>query len=92
MHDVIATLQANAAWVVFLNVMLNQGGLPLPALPTVLTAAALAAQQPQQLATVVLAGVGGAMLGDLMQYWCGRRYGRRILSMVCKVSFSPDSR
>lgn len=90
MHDVIATLQANAPWAVFLNVMLNQGGLPLPALPTVLTAAALSAQQPNQLATVVMAGVGGAMLGDLVQYWCGRRFGRRILSMVCKISFSPD--
>jgi hypothetical protein len=36
MPDVISTLQANAAWAVLLNVMLNQGGLPLPALPTVL--------------------------------------------------------
>ena len=70
--------------------MLNQGGLPLPALPTVLTAAALSAQHPNQLATVVMAGVGGALLGDLAQYWCGRRFGRRILSMVCKVSLSPD--
>jgi membrane protein DedA with SNARE-associated domain/rhodanese-related sulfurtransferase len=90
MQDVISTLQSNAPWAVFLNVMLNQGGLPLPALPTVLTAAALSAQHPNQLATVVMAGVGGALLGDLAQYWCGRRFGRRILSMVCKVSFSPD--
>jgi membrane protein DedA with SNARE-associated domain len=37
-----------------------------------------------------MAGVSGALLGDLAQYWCGRRFGRRILSMVCKVSFSPD--
>ena len=90
MQDVISTLQSNAPWAVFLNVMLNQGGLPLPALPTVLTAAALSAQHPNQLATVVMAGVGGALLGDLAQYWCGRRFGRRILSMICKVSFSPD--
>jgi membrane protein DedA with SNARE-associated domain len=90
MQDVISTLQANAAWAVFLNVMLNQGGLPLPALPTVLTAAALSAQQPNRLAAVVMAGVSGALLGDLVQYWCGKRFGRRILSMVCKVSFSPD--
>jgi len=90
MQDVISTLQANAAWAVFLNVMLNQGGLPLPALPTVLTAAALSAQHPNRLAAVVMAGVSGALLGDLVQYWCGKRFGRRILSMVCKVSFSPD--
>jgi membrane protein DedA with SNARE-associated domain len=90
MQDLIATLQANAPWAVFLNVMLNQGGLPLPALPTIVTAAALSAQQPNQLAAVLLAGISGALLGDLIQYWCGRRFGRRILALVCRISFSPD--
>jgi membrane protein DedA with SNARE-associated domain len=74
MQDVISTLQANAAWAVFLNVMLNQGGLPLPALPTVLAAAALSTQHPNRLAAVVMAGVSGALLGDLVQYWCGKRF------------------
>jgi membrane protein DedA with SNARE-associated domain/rhodanese-related sulfurtransferase len=90
MPDLISTLQANAPGLVFLNVALNQGGLPLPALPTVMMAAAVSAQQPNRLAAVVLAGVSGALIGDLVQYWCGRRFGRRILSMLCKVSFSPD--
>jgi membrane protein DedA with SNARE-associated domain len=90
MQDLIATLQANAPWAVFLNVMLNQCGLPLPALPTVVTAAALSTQHPNQLAAVLLAGLIGALLGDLVQYWCGRRFGRRILALVCRVSFSPD--
>jgi membrane protein DedA with SNARE-associated domain/rhodanese-related sulfurtransferase len=90
MQDLIATLQANAPWAVFLNVMLNQGGLPLPALPTIVTAAALSSQHPNRLAAVLLAGLIGALLGDLVQYWCGRRFGRRILALVCRVSFSPD--
>jgi membrane protein DedA with SNARE-associated domain/rhodanese-related sulfurtransferase len=90
MQDLIATLQANAPWAVFLNVMLNQGGLPMPAVPTIVTAAALNARQPNQLATVLLAGLVGALIGDLVQYWCGRRFGRRILALVCKISFSPD--
>jgi membrane protein DedA with SNARE-associated domain/rhodanese-related sulfurtransferase len=90
MQDLIATLQANAPWAVFLNVMLNQGGLPMPALPTIVTAAALNARQPNQLAAVLLAGLVGALMGDLVQYWCGRRFGRRILALVCKISFSPD--
>ena len=90
MRDLITTLQANAPWAVFLNVMLNQVGLPLPALPTIVTAAALNAQYPHRLAAVLLAGLMGALLGDLVQYWCGRRYGRRILALVCRVSLSPD--
>jgi membrane protein DedA with SNARE-associated domain len=90
MQDVISALQATAAWAVFLNVLLNQAGLPLPALPTVLMAAALSANHPNQLAAVFVAGVSGALIGDLVQYWCGRRFGRRILALVCKISFSPD--
>jgi membrane protein DedA with SNARE-associated domain/rhodanese-related sulfurtransferase len=90
MQDLIATLEANAPWAVFLNVMLNQGGLPMPALPTIVTAAAINARHPNQLAAVLLAGISGALIGDLVQYWCGRRFGRRILALVCKISFSPD--
>jgi membrane protein DedA with SNARE-associated domain len=90
MQDLISALQVNAPWVVFLNVLLNQGGLPVPALPTILTAAALSAQHPGQLAAILVAGISGALIGDLAQYWCGRRFGRRILALVCKVSFSPD--
>ena len=41
---------------------LTQGGLPLPALPTVVTAAALSAQHPNQLAAVLLAGLIGAAI------------------------------
>jgi membrane protein DedA with SNARE-associated domain/rhodanese-related sulfurtransferase len=90
MQDLVSALQANAPWVVLLNVLLNQGGLPVPAFPTILTAAALSAQHPGQLAAVLVAGSSGALIGDLAQYWCGRRFGRRILALVCKVSFSPD--
>jgi membrane protein DedA with SNARE-associated domain len=82
MQDLIATLQVNAPRAVFLNVM--------PALPTIVTAAALNAGHPNQLAAVLLAGLVGALIGDLVQYWCGRRFGRRILALVCKISFSPD--
>ena len=70
--------------------LLNQAGLPLPALPTVLTAAALSAQHPDRLVAVVVAGLAGTLIGDLVQYWCGRRFGRRLLSLVCKISLSPD--
>ena len=75
MPDLLSTLQANAPWAVFLNVMLNQGGLPLPALPTILMAAALSAQHPDHLAAVLAAGLGGAVIGDSLQYWCGRHSG-----------------
>src|SRR5437763_10850609 len=90
MQDLIATLQANAPWAVFFNVMLNQGGLPLPALPTVVTAAALSAQHPNRLAAVLLSGLIGALLGELVQYSGGRRFCWRILELLCRVFFFAD--
>src|SRR6516165_10532920 len=55
-----------------------------------LMAAALSAQHPDHLAAVLAAGLGGAVIGDSLQYWCGRHFGRRILALLCKVSVSPD--
>jgi hypothetical protein len=46
MQNVIAIAERHALLIVFLNVLLSQGGLPLPAVPTLMTAAALARQSP----------------------------------------------
>lgn len=90
MQSAIAILEHHILWVVFLNLLLAQAGLPLPVLPSLLTAAALAGHDPRQVGEVVAAGVAGALLGDLVPYWYGRRFGRRVLSLLCRISFSPD--
>ena len=90
MQHLIVLFEQHAAWVVFFNILLTQIGLPLPVVPTLVTAAALAGQSSYQTAEIVIAGVGGAMLGDLVPYWCGRRYGRRVLGRACRLSLSPD--
>ena len=90
MHSVVAILEQHMLWVVFLNLLLTQAGLPLPVLPSLLTAAALAGHDPRQIAEVVAAGLAGALLGDLVPYWYGRRFGRRVLTLLCRISFSPD--
>lgn len=90
MQSAIAILEHHILWVVFLNLLLAQAGLPLPVLPSLLTAAALAGHDPRQVGEVVAAGLAGALLGDLVPYWYGRRFGRRVLSLLCRISFSPD--
>jgi membrane protein DedA with SNARE-associated domain/rhodanese-related sulfurtransferase len=76
--------------VVFLNVLLAEGGLPLPAFPMVMTAAALLTQSRHQAFEIILAGVSGALIADLAWYLGGRRHGRRVLGLLCKMSLSPD--
>ncbi len=90
MQSAIAILEHHILWVVFLNLLLTQAGLPLPVLPSLLTAAALAGPDPRAVGEVVAAGLAGAILGDLVPYWYGRRFGRRVLNLLCRISFSPD--
>ncbi len=90
MQSLISIVQQHALWIVFFNVLLAQCGVPLPVFPTLMTAAAIAGQSPYQIVEIVVVGAAGALLGDLTPYWCGRRYGRHVLGLLCRVSLSPD--
>ena len=76
---------------VFANVLLEQLGLPIPAVPTLVVAGALAAEgELSPLAVFGLAFVA-CMIGDAVWFLAGRRYGRRVMAFLCRVSLSPDS-
>ena len=90
MQHIISFIEHHGVLVVFLNVLLSQSGLPLPAFPTLMAAAALVTQNRYQVSEIILAGVAGSLIADLAWYWSGRRYGRRILGLLCKMSLSPD--
>ena len=77
--------------IVFLNVLLSQLGLPLPALPMLIVAGALLAEGTIQPVTLALAVLAGSLLGDLPWYYAGRRYGYRVLRTLCRISIEPDS-
>jgi membrane protein DedA with SNARE-associated domain/rhodanese-related sulfurtransferase len=75
---------------VFANVLLQQLGLPIPAVPTLLVAGSLAAssgQAVQMLAAAVLASV----FADWIWYLAGRVFGYRVLSGLCRLSINPGS-
>ncbi len=76
---------------VFANVLLEQIGLPIPAIPTLIVAGALAAEG--QLSAWAIFGVAfvACSIGDALWYLAGRRYGRRVMKLLCRVSLSPDS-
>jgi membrane protein DedA with SNARE-associated domain/rhodanese-related sulfurtransferase len=90
MQHLINIVEQHTLLIVFFNVLLSRGGLPLPVLPTLLTAAALAAGRPDQIVEIILAGIGGTLVADFALFWCGLRYGQRFLALLCRVSFSPD--
>jgi membrane protein DedA with SNARE-associated domain/rhodanese-related sulfurtransferase len=77
--------------VVAFNVLLNQIGLPVPVVPTLVLAGAIAANGQQPLAPVFLAAVGACLLADSGWYWVGQKYGIRVLKTLCRISLEPDS-
>jgi membrane protein DedA with SNARE-associated domain/rhodanese-related sulfurtransferase len=76
---------------VFLNVLIEQGGAPVPAYPMMLIAGALLDRANYQLHHLILAVVVASLIADMFWYEAGRRYGDRVLKMLCKISLSPDS-
>ncbi len=78
-------------WLVFLAVLLENLGLPVPSYPIVLVGAALAAQFRFTLGGLVAVSALAALAGDGAWYLLGRLRGRPILRLLCSVSLSPDS-
>jgi membrane protein DedA with SNARE-associated domain/rhodanese-related sulfurtransferase len=76
---------------IFANVLLEQLGVPLPAVPTLIVAGALAADGTLSAPAVFGAAFAASMIGDSAWYVAGRRYGRRVMTTLCRISLSPDS-
>ena len=91
MNDVVALIERYGLVVVFLNMLLDQAGLPIPAYPTLMVAAALGAGDPSSAPQILAAGVAGSVIADFGWYAASRRFGRGVLGLICRVSFSPDS-
>jgi len=91
MQEVAGPLVQYGLWLVFGNVLLTQLGAPLPAIPTLVVAGALAQQGHWPAALVVVLAVVASLIGDLPWYYAGRRYGYRVLNTLCRISMEPDS-
>src|SRR5688500_15210265 len=65
--------------ILFLWVLGNQAGIPLPVVPAILAAGALAGGTGD-LAAILAVGVGAALCADLAWYAVGRWHGGRALT------------
>jgi len=83
-------LQRDAAWVVFLNVLMQQLGLPVPAVPTLLVAGSLATT-PGHAGQLLAAAVLASVVADWVWYLAGRAFGYRVLAGLCRLSINPGS-
>jgi membrane protein DedA with SNARE-associated domain/rhodanese-related sulfurtransferase len=73
------------------NVLLDQVGLPVPAMPTLIVAGAFAADGNLSLGSLFGISVIACLLPDCGWYVVGKIYGIRVLKTLCRISLEPDS-
>lgn len=89
--DVTQFLIRYGALLLFAVVFAEQAGLPIPAVPVLLAAGALAGAGKMNLALAVGLAVVACLLGDLIWYYLGRHRGAQVLKVLCRISLEPDS-
>ena len=77
--------------VIFLNVLCNQLGLPLPAVPTLVVAGAMASEGQLPGTSVYALAVLACLIGDSVWYCAGRVFGARVMAVLCRISLTPDT-
>jgi membrane protein DedA with SNARE-associated domain len=91
MNEVIQFIIRNAYPLLFVAVLADQAGVPVPASPMLLAAGALAGQGGVRFLPSFLLGVAAALTGNVIWYWIGRKKGESVLSLLCRISLNPES-
>jgi membrane protein DedA with SNARE-associated domain/rhodanese-related sulfurtransferase len=90
-QQIIIELSQYGLVLVACNVLLNQIGLPVPVVPTLVLSGALAANGQLPLGGLFLLSVAACLIADSGWYWIGQKYGIRVLKTLCRISLEPDS-
>ena len=77
--------------ILFLWMLIEQLGLPIPAIPLLLAAGAMAGTGRLNMGIILLVSAAGSLLADAVWYELGRRRGVQVLQFLCRVSLEPDS-
>jgi membrane protein DedA with SNARE-associated domain len=76
---------------VFVWVLAEQLGLPIPAIPLLLSAGALAADHQMSLLVALFTALVASLISDTIWFELGRRRGGAVLNVLCRMSLEPDS-
>ena len=90
MNEITTFMSQYGGIVLFAVVFGEQIGLPIPAIPVMLAAGALAGAGRMDLGLAILLSIAACLAGDVIWYELGRRRGRQALSLLCRISLEPD--
>ena len=90
-HHLILLVAQYGLLIVGVNVLLNQIGLPVPAVPTLVVAGAIGAGGNLALGPIFGWSVAACVAADCGWFLIGERYGISVLKILCRISLEPDS-
>jgi membrane protein DedA with SNARE-associated domain len=86
----IEFLRTYGPMLVFTSVLLEQAGIPIPCTPWLIASGALARLGQGTVALPIALATVAASMGHSVWFFAGRRWGSRVLRLVCRVSLEPD--
>jgi membrane protein DedA with SNARE-associated domain len=91
MHAILQFLLEHGYWLAGGWVLLEQLGLPVPAVPALLAMGALTATAPYSFRVAMFVVLLSALAADSCWYAVGRTKGHSVLKLLCRISIEPDS-
>ena len=77
--------------ILFLWVLMEQLGIPIPSMPLMITAGTLTATHKLSLPMVLLSIIAGSLISDSVWYLMGKRYGGAVVRLVCRLSMESST-
>jgi membrane protein DedA with SNARE-associated domain/rhodanese-related sulfurtransferase len=75
-------------WILLGNTVLHEVGVPVPIMPTALVLGAHVVHDPADFVLLVCAIAIGTVIGNAIWFAAGRRYGHRVLDLLCRFSLT----
>jgi membrane protein DedA with SNARE-associated domain/rhodanese-related sulfurtransferase len=91
MSGIVEFLVRHGYWLLFVWVLAEQLGLPIPSAPLLLAAGALCGRHRMNLNLAIALPILAVLICDSFWYELGRLKGMKVLRWLCRISLEPDS-
>jgi membrane protein DedA with SNARE-associated domain/rhodanese-related sulfurtransferase len=90
-HSLLGLLEHHTYSLLFGWVLLEQGGVPIPTVPIMLALGTMSAAHRMHVALALPLTVLACLISDSAWFFLGRRYGNKILDLLCRFSMETDT-
>ncbi len=91
MSPLLTMLEHHTYSILFGWVLIEQGGVPVPTVPVMLAAGTMSAAHRLHVAYAIPIIMVACLISDSLWYFLGKRYGTRIMDVLCRFSLETDT-